>query len=128
MRKLSVLLAVLIVAPVRASEPKFETVGELQKECRGDPVDVAYCYGLIGGIATMLFMNGEKKYINRVDANKAADLTACIPASHATFESAALVQSFLNWADRHPGALATRAQLGVVAAIREAWPCDPRHP
>jgi hypothetical protein len=36
----------------------------------------------------------------------------------------AVIQAFLNWADKHPEKWARPRIFGATAAMRETWPCD----
>ncbi len=35
----------------------------------------------------------------------------------------AMVQTFRNWAEKHPEKWGARRYMGVMLALRETWPC-----
>jgi hypothetical protein len=34
-----------------------------------------------------------------------------------------MMRAFLNWTEQHPQEWDSKGELGVLAALREAWPC-----
>ena len=48
-------------------------------------------------------------------------LSACLKAT-TSFEG--VVQTFINWAEKHPEEGNLTMHLGVVEALSEIWPCD----
>jgi hypothetical protein len=58
---------------------------------------------------------------DRIVREELVDLSMC-PNNGYTY--GALKQAFVNWAEKHPEKWTEFADLGVIIALRETWPCQ----
>ena len=72
------------------------------------------CSGYVGGIGEMMHALGTQI----PDDPKLRIFGICGTMSHG-----AMVQAFVNWADKHPERWADVGVLGVMSALIETWPC-----
>ena len=103
-----------------------DNVEKLLRECSAGSADSPlfewfHCIGYITGIGDMMGLNGLliAKYDEGViNLNH---LAFCPGKPAPTY--GATLQVFKNWAQRHPERWGDKAFVGVIAALREAWPC-----
>jgi len=96
------------------------TIQGLLQECRGlsglhpdlDP-NATYCLGYVGGIGDYL------KGMGLSGTNPKQSI--CGDISYG-----AAAQAFTNWAQKHPERWSENRLIGVVLALRETWPCNPK--
>ena len=67
------------------------------------------------------FLRSHGKGFKEEDRDVLVDLSAC-PKATTSFEG--VVQTFINWAEKHPEEGNLTMHLGVVEALSEIWPCD----
>jgi hypothetical protein len=119
---------VLGATPLRSAESKLN-VQDLYRQCTKPALDAerTFCVAFISGIAEQMIATGfgfrqrraEGGFLDRDDRNIVSFLSACTRASFG-----AMVQAFVNWAEKHPEKWSTSRQLGVMMALRETWPCE----
>ena len=86
-----------------------------------------FCVAFISGVAEQMIATGvvfrqrraEGGFLDGDDRLDMSFLSACTKASFG-----AMVQAFINWAEKHPEKWSTSRQLGVMASLRETWPCE----
>jgi hypothetical protein len=99
-------------------------VQKLLQECNalqgsGEPdamdySNFSYCIGYVGGIGDAMLANGQIVHpLNPV-------VSIC---DEGLISRGAMVQAFRNWAQKHPERWSDNDSLGVMAALRETWPC-----
>jgi Rap1a immunity proteins len=95
-----------------------------------------FCLGFISGIAHQMFWTGRwliqtpsigkaplvDRLTNDDDQANVFLLSACTKSN---VSNGAMRQAFINWAEKHPEGWSGDSQLGVMQAIRSAWPCPP---
>ena len=77
--------------------------------------DYAYCVGYVSGMADVMGLIG----VGASKDFKRYGMCASEPYPSANAE----VQAFINWAEKKPTEWATSAQVGVLLALQETWPC-----
>jgi hypothetical protein len=124
----AVLLFVAALTPISfgAAEGK-DDVQELYKMCKvpadapSAPPDAVVCIGFLSGVAEMMIANGQatKMFFDDRDRAFVLKLSAC--TKKASF--GAMLQVFLNWAQKHRGMWSEPRTVGVMEAFSEKWPC-----
>ena len=110
----------LAAAPPVSAEGEF-TTGELLQACNGTSPsrNQSYCFGFVLGAYDVMHANG-----NMVDANKnplpGNGVSTC---SDEPVRADAMVQAFRKWAERNPKDWGKPADVGVINALHETWPC-----
>jgi hypothetical protein len=99
---------------------EMDTVQKLLLECKqSEPsTDKVFCIGFIGGISDMMTINGQ--LLNQ-NGEKSLEFAMCEGNQPTAY--GAKVQAFMNWADSRPQRWGEHQALGVVEALRLAWPC-----
>jgi hypothetical protein len=119
------MIALITVAAITNSYPtradgNFYTVQKILELCEqpnGSPAKTQ-CFGLIVGVAQTSALI-EMMLVAKTDP--VSDLIACHNSVAPT--SGAEAQAFVNWAKRHPEHWSRPAAVGVIAALRQTWPC-----
>lgn len=107
-----------------ASSALAETrnVQDLHRQCTKAvaTAEQIFCVAFISGVAEQMIANGQvlDQVKNDDDRVLMLFLSACTKASFG-----AMIQAFIKWAENHPDKWDTPRQLGVMAALRETWPC-----
>jgi hypothetical protein len=99
-----------------------QDVQQLLRQCT-KPVateEQVFCVAFISGVAEQMITNGFTldRFTDNEVRREMLFLSACTKASFG-----AMVQAFVKWAESHPEQWGTPRQLGVMAALRETWPC-----
>jgi hypothetical protein len=114
---LTLLLCALAWGPAWAETFRALTVAELVALCRNaEPASAAACKAEVNSLARIMATLGTYATKDR------AGHGVC-PSGNPTFDAAAATQAFLAWAQAHPDQGANAAGGGVIAALRERWPC-----
>jgi hypothetical protein len=100
-----------------------DNVQKLLQECNADisSPDFFHCAGYVGGVADMMFYNGLLITKYNANLNTLSHVAACPGNPYPTY--GADIQAFRNWAQKHPEKWAEQTSVGVISALREAWPC-----
>jgi hypothetical protein len=122
------MFAILLTPISSQSEESKQDVQQLYRQCKTPAKDVerTFCVAFISGVAEQMIATGKLAAKQREEGNLANDkdrallsfLSACPKASFG-----AMVQAFINWAERHPEEWSSPRQLGVMQVLRETWPC-----
>jgi hypothetical protein len=120
MKKLSFALAALALvssAPIQAA-PNPGTVQFLYETCRAEIAAnmPRFCLGYILGVGQLMAVNAEFG-----DNFALCSVPKGVPPS-----GGAMIQAFLNWAEKHPESWTQRNLFGLALALRESWPCPAR--
>lgn len=104
-----------LTIPAKAGDTQW-----LLKQCSAtqNSISMSYCYGRVEGVSEMMSQNGASMKRNY---NPDKRLTICVGDAYPT--NGALVQVFINWANKHPEQWQTVDLLGVASAFNETWPC-----
>jgi hypothetical protein len=84
--------------------------------------DLSYCIGRIGGVADLMSSNGY--LLTTGTDSEALRRTSSCPNTNPAPTYGADVQVFKNLAEKHPEFWSAPDILGIVASIREKWPCQ----
>lgn len=76
--------------------------------------------GVVGGVATTLQLQGE---INKSKGEPASQLSLCFESGKAPTR-AEMAKLFVAWGEKHPEAFDDQDALGVIVALKEAYPCE----
>ncbi len=119
-------LALCCVTKVHASP----SVENLLKFCKSSaPMERALCENEIYGLGDLMSLNGlerEKLPVHEAEGRAwLADTGLCTNVDETQPSGAAMLQAFLNWADKHPEKWSLDAGLGIIEALRSTWPCKP---
>jgi hypothetical protein len=112
-------IALLTDMPIATAEENLN-VQTLLRDCK-QPEDSGYgifCLGFISGIGGTMQAVGEAE--RRVNAPSFRQLGIC---STGKISNGAMVQAFINWAEKNPQQWQKEQWAGVVVALRETWPC-----
>ncbi len=114
---LTLLLCALAWGPARSETFRALTVDELARLCRDpNPASAAACKAEVNSLAQIMATVG--KY-----ATEDRSGHGLCPSGDPQFDPAAATQAFLAWAQAHPDQGPSAAGGGVIAALRERWPC-----
>ena len=119
------ILAGLLFPFPSASQEVRKDVQELYQLCKHES-GRDFCLGYISGVADHMlvagaFLRAHGNGLKEEERDLLADLSAC-PKATTSFEG--VVQTFINWAEKHPEEGNLTMHLGVVEALSEIWPCD----
>ena len=122
---IAAILAGLLFPFPSASQEVRKDVQELYQLCKHES-GKDFCLGYISGVAdhmllTGAFLRAHGNGLKEEERDLLADLSACMKGA-TLFEG--VVQTFINWAEKHPEEGNLTMQLGVVEALSEIWPCD----
>lgn len=120
------LVALLVMtATIQAEESKKDDVQSLYYQCKKSETNMGfgYCIGYISGIGSqMMWTSHTIEHIT--DFNQRLEVGFVSACAKSFVSNGAMVQAFINWAEKHPEEWVTDKQLGVIQAIRGTWPCD----
>ena len=97
-------------------------VQDLYKQCKGGSLDEIFCLEFVSRMARQVFMNG----LTLKDIKDPPDLmTMSIPSAcpNSFVSNDAMVEAFSEWANQHIEKWSASAQIGVMQAMRDTWPC-----
>jgi Rap1a immunity proteins len=120
----AVILSTIAPVPTFADFEKTEwDVQELYKECtyKGS-LDKIFCLEFVSNVARQAFTNG----LALKDIKDPPDLmTMSIPSAcpKSFVSNDAMVEAFSEWANEHLEKWSANAQIGVMQAMRDTWPC-----
>jgi|GEM_PF-1895266 hypothetical protein len=121
-----VLLSTIAAVPTFAEfEGKTEwDVQELYKQCKGrqGSLDEIFCLEFVSAVARRVFTNGlALKDIK----DRHHLMTTSIPSAcpETIVSNDAMVEAFRQWANEHIEKWSASAQIGVMQAMRDTWPC-----
>jgi Rap1a immunity proteins len=121
----AVVISTIAPVPTFAEFEKTEwNVQELYKQCRGrkGSLDEIFCLEFVSGVARQVFTNGLalKDIKDPPDLNTMSIPSVC-PRSFVSND--AMVEAFSEWANQHIEKWSASAQIGVMQAMRDTWPC-----
>jgi hypothetical protein len=115
-RVLAATVAIFCAATAHSEETKYN-VQYLLTSCRSPPgsTNEYFCMAFIGGIGDVMRINATY----RMPGTKIDLVSMCGNPSHG-----AMIQAFKNWAETNPQEWAIPQSVGVITALRTAWPCQ----
>src|SRR5215510_5540275 len=121
----AVTLSTIAPVPAFAEFEKTEwNVQELYKQCKGrkGSLDEIFCLEFVSGVSRQVFTNGLalKDFKDPPDLITMSIPSAC-PKSFVS--NGAMVEAFSEWANQHIEKWSASAQIGVMQAMRDTWPC-----
>ena len=121
----AVVISTIAPVPTFAEFEKTEwNVQELYKQCEGrkGSLDEIFCLEFVSGVARQVFTNGLalKDFKDPPDLITMSIPSAC-PKSFVS--NGAMVEAFSEWANQHIEKWSVSAQIGVMQAMRDTWPC-----
>jgi Rap1a immunity proteins len=120
----AIILSTIAPVPTFAEFEKTERdVQDLYKQCtyKGS-LDEIFCLEFVSNVARQVFTNG----LALKDIKDPPDLmTMSIPSAcpKSFVSNDAMVEAFSEWANQHLEKWSTSAQIGVMQAMRDTWPC-----
>lgn len=117
----AVLGALSFSASRAAAEDNVLTVQNLYFSCKSPENSSrwALCYGYVAGIGNAMQFVGYEQ-------NEHPDLNYIALAICGNMSNAAMVQAFVNWAEKNPQHWQDHQVTGVVTALVGTWPCKPK--
>ena len=123
-------MATAIILPAITPVPTFADaekpvwdVQELYKQCKyKGSLEKIFCLEFVSNAARQVFTNG----LTLKDIKDPPDLmTMSIPSAcpKSFVSNDAMVEAFSEWANQHIEKWSASAQIGVVQAMRDTWPC-----
>jgi hypothetical protein len=125
-KSLFAVLAIAVATPAPAADLSASTIAQLQaadpsgsvqrlyEECTGTNKAVElYCVGYVAAMVESMMVVGS---------DDSAHAFGICPAT--SVNSAAAVQAFKNWAQKHPEYWGVNRYFGVAQALQELWPCS----
>jgi hypothetical protein len=118
---LAAFVAALSISPLSESSAQnvdIFSVQSLYENCKAPERSPrnTLCMGYISGVGNMMGLVGavERQHPDRDYANLATcgDIT-----------NGAMMQAFMNWAEKNPREWASNQSVGVILALSETWPC-----
>jgi tRNA U34 2-thiouridine synthase MnmA/TrmU len=90
------------------------SVEKLYGVCKSPNIDIKVrCAAYIQGFGAMMYVVEKRK-----------TLAAFGVCQQETVTVAEMIQAFLNWTERNPKEWQENGEIGVLASLREAWPCN----
>lgn len=106
--------------PIRADQ-NDTSVQSLYQWCQDEnDVKAVACMAYAAGVADVMVRNSTLRHQLDGDDRERLSLYA-VCAKGATFGAAG--QAFMNWAAKHPDRSTEPRVDGVMAALRDTWPC-----
>lgn len=119
---LGLVATALAATPVHAGTINVQTLLSYCKALSGTQ-EYWFCQGFVGGVGDQMILNGIA--INLPGGPRFPpyfrNIAAC---SGDPVTWGAMIQSFVNWAEKHPENWQAPGTLGVNTAVRETWPCQ----
>ena len=116
LRFIPLLTALVISGPLIAQAEYPKTIQDFLEACEENNPLILSCIGMVAGVAAVLHLHEAVPTV----AGRPNVLKACVPEGTTTGQ---LVQAFKKWAKTNPKLWTEKAQLGMVAAITQTWPC-----
>lgn len=110
---------------VFGADDEIKTVQFLHGLCKAEQSsnDFVFCLAYISGIGDLMYSVNKAKKIEPNCSKPSNPLFSffalCAAPSHG-----AMVQAFMNWAEKNPQEWGTNKTLGVIMALHETWPCE----
>lgn len=121
-----VVMRVVCASAADQSSPLVD-VQKLRDLCKKPDHDVeaVYCLGFVVGIADVMTMNATQisKAPNGSPVRTYLAASGICTPDYRAPSGGALIQAFLNWADRHPEKWGIDAGTGVGLAFQDTWRC-----
>jgi Rap1a immunity proteins len=121
----TVILSTIAPVPTFAEFEKTEwDVQELYKQCRGrqGSLNKIFCLEFVSAVARQVFTNGlALKDIKDPSDLMTISVSFACPKSFVSND--AMVEAFSEWANEHIEKWSASAQIGVMQAMRDTWPC-----
>jgi hypothetical protein len=125
MKRFAMALAALMLAAMPAKAANDITIGDLYAACRLDDQtssSFVLCSAFVMGVGrTMLLVGALLAGAERRADTKTPLVAACLKTNGGSGN--AMMQAFKNWAAKNPQRWGELAEIGVIIAIRETWPC-----
>ena len=123
---LGVLFVVLVgsaaIAASATSNP--DSVTRMYGFCKSPNLSfMSRCATYIHGFSTMMTMVGEASAEPGLTPERRNTLRAFGLCSREKIPVPEMMRAFLNWTERNPQEWESNGEVGVLAALREAWPC-----
>ena len=129
----AVILSTIVPVPTFAEFRKTEwdvqelykqwDVQELYKQCKGGSLDEIFCLEFVSHVARQVFTNGlALKDIKDPPELMTMSIPSACPKSFVSND--AMVEAFSEWANQHIEKWSASAQIGVIQAMRDTWPCS----
>jgi Ssp1 endopeptidase immunity protein Rap1a len=123
---LVVLLASMVggaaIAASTSSNPN--SVTRMYGFCRSTNLSfMSRCATYIHGFSTMMTMVGQASADPSLPPERRDALRAYGMCSQELVSVAEMMRAFVNWTERNPQAWESNGEVGVLASLREAWPC-----
>lgn len=123
---LGMLVAVMISNGANAAD-NFAKPGSVEKlygVCKSPDIKIlGRCAAYIQGFGAMMDIVGQAS----AETNPASDRRNALAAFGLCHQGMVtvpeMIRAFLNWTERNPNAWDERGEVGVLASLREAWPC-----
>jgi len=98
------------------------SVQKLYGVCKSpNPTVMFRCAAYIQGFSTMMHIVGEASAEAGLSADKRDALRAYGICHSASVPD--MIRVFLNWTERHPQEWERDGEYGVLASLKEEWPC-----
>jgi Rap1a immunity proteins len=109
---LALALALTVAPPLSRADAPSDNVQELLGMCNAEEdYKKISCLSYVSGIGDAMLLNGKIDPLGQMS----------ICAEKITY--GAMEQAFKNWAQKHPERWGHLRYVGVIAALRESWPC-----
>jgi Rap1a immunity proteins len=100
------------------------SVTRLYGFCRSPyPGFMSRCAGYIQGFSKMMIIVGQASTDPGLPPDRRDALRAYGMCSQEAVPVAEMMRAFVNWTERNPQEWESNGEVGVLASLREAWPC-----
>lgn len=100
---------------------QFKNVQAQLNECKDTESGLyAVCLGEIAGISSVMLLNAG--ILKGAGIGKTKVPVMCTVGQSPSY--GAMIQVFINWAERHPEHWDMSPQIGIMLALEDTWPCD----
>ena len=120
----AVFLSTIAPVPTFAEFENTEwRVHDLYKQCNNKGVvDEVFCLEFVSSVARQAFMNGlALRHIKDPPDLMTMSIPSACPKSFVSND--VMVEAFSAWANQHLENWSASAQIGVMQAMRDTWPC-----
>jgi hypothetical protein len=122
MKRTMCILACMLMATLAKADTRYtSTVQALLEACKSTSgPNMPYCLGFIVGVSEMM----QQVSAGLEGGGDFRAIYGMCPKGHDGPSGGAKVQVFINWAEKNPKMWGKDNLIGVITALREAWPCE----
>jgi hypothetical protein len=117
---------VLMLLNGSAQAASNRTVQDLYTDCKStEAAKQVSCIRFIDGISSAMLISGQLSLINSLAWHRRQIYSTMGMCPEQSLTQGQMRQAFVNWVERNPKEWQKMEYEGVIAAMKETWPCRP---